>query len=50
MSGDEALWEIATIYRIFVQVQAYFFPRLTYGSGFVVLICRVAPAARKCYV
>jgi hypothetical protein len=48
--GDQPLWEIAAIYSIFVQVQAYFFPRLTYGSSFVVLIGRVAPSAGKSYV
>jgi hypothetical protein len=50
MCSDQALWEIAAIYGIFIQVQAYFFPRLTYGNGFVVLIGRVAPAARERYV
>jgi hypothetical protein len=50
VGGDQPLWEIAAIYGIFVQVQAYFFPRLTYGSSFVVLICRIAPSAGKSYV
>jgi hypothetical protein len=50
MCSDQPLWEIATFYRIFVQIQAYFFPRLAYGSSFVILIGRVAPAAGESYV
>ena len=50
MCGDQALWKVAALYSIFVQIQAYFFPRLTYGSRFVILIGRVAPAARESYV
>ena len=45
MCGDQALWKVAALYSIFVQVQAYFFPRLTYGSSSIILIGRVAPAA-----
>jgi hypothetical protein len=50
MCGDQALWKVAALYSIFVQVQAYFFPRLTYGSSFIILIGRVAPAAWEGYV
>lgn len=50
MCGDQALWKVAALYSIFVQIQAYFFPRLTYGSSFVILIGRVAPATRESYV
>lgn len=50
MCSDQALWEIAAIYSIFVQVQAYFFPRLTYGSSLVVVVGWVTPSARECYV